>query len=115
MAKAIGRSSLMLVELDKGILAKTTIPTNNHAALRAGFAGFTCNPRWCGSKFVAWRTGKAWKQELEAGKLAVRSTDSLLVPAEEARAADEKPKTQKPGLLTHLAQRQRRMEQAPQL
>lgn len=114
MAKAIGRSNLKLVELDKGVLAKTAIPSDNHAALRAGFAGFTSNPRWCASKFVAWRTGKAWKQALEAGQLAVRSTDSLLVPADEAVVPDEQPQqpSQKPALLPNWARRPGRMQEA---
>ncbi|MGB3496412.1 MAG: hypothetical protein WBA57_27040 [Elainellaceae cyanobacterium] len=120
MAKAIDRSNLNLVELDQGVLAKTAIPENNHAALRSGFAGYTSNPRWSASKFVAWRTGKAWKQALEAGKLAVRSTDSLLVPAEEAVIAEEvaiapeesQTKGQKPTFLSNLIHRSGRMQEA---
>ncbi len=84
MEKAIGRSNLMLVELDEGVLARTSIPSENHSALRAGFAGFTSNPRWCPSKFVAWRTGRSWRDALQKGSLAVRSSDSMLVPSQEA-------------------------------
>lgn len=85
MEKAIGRSNLMLVELDKGVLARTSIPGENHSALRAGFAGYTSNPRWCASKFVAWRTGRSWRDALQNGTLAIRQSDSMLVPAEEAQ------------------------------
>ncbi len=114
MAKAIGCSDLKLVELDEGILAKTAIPLDNHAALRSGFAGYTSNPRWCASKFVAWRTGKAWKQALESGRLAVRSTDFLLVPAEEAVVLDEQQQqeNQKPTLLSNWVRRPSRMQEA---
>jgi hypothetical protein len=53
-------------------------------ALRAGFAGYTANPRWNAVKFHAWKTGRQWRQAYSQGTMVVRSTDSLLVPVEEA-------------------------------
>ena len=78
------RAHLCLVELDQGVMAETTIPTANHAALRAGFAGYTSNPRWTSAKVMAWKTGRKWRQALAQGNLVIRPQDSMLVPVQDA-------------------------------
>lgn len=115
MARAINRSNLLLVELDEGVLAKTSIPSENHAALRAGFAGYTSNPRWCASKFVAWRTGRAWRDALESGRLAVRPDDCMLVPSHEMTPKAAIPRPKKSSFFSHLKHHAGRMQEAAQL
>ncbi|MEB3356449.1 MAG: hypothetical protein VKK04_06960 [Synechococcales bacterium] len=80
MARASDRNN-QLVELDQGVFARTSIPSANHAALRAGFAGYTSNPRWNAAKFRAWRVGRAWRDAVADGRMAIRPGDSLLVAA----------------------------------
>ncbi len=68
------------VDLADNIWLCTDIPQDNHAALRSGFAGYPANPRWTVSKFKAWKTGRRLREALSDGSMAVRQTDSLLVP-----------------------------------
>jgi hypothetical protein len=86
MKKATKHSNKKCVELAEQIFVQTPIPVENHPALRAGFGGYTANPRWCGSKVLAWRTGKAWRAALTDGKLAIRESDRMLVPFAEAHS-----------------------------
>lgn len=115
MEKAIGRSNLMLVELDKGVLARTSIPIDNHSALRAGFAGFTSNPRWCASKFVAWRTGRSWRDALQKGTLVIRQSDSMLVPAEEVQPCAKTQPEKKRKFFGNLRHQAHAMNEAPHM
>jgi hypothetical protein len=79
MLTAIKRNDLMMVDLTESIWTRTIIPQCNHAALRAGFAGYPSNPRWNVAKYQAWKTGRYWREQLAIGKMIVRSTDSMLV------------------------------------
>ena len=115
MAKAISRSNLMLVELDKGVLVRTSIPSENHAALRAGFAGYTANPRWCGSKFVAWRIGRTWRDALESGKLTVRQDDLMLVPSEEVLLQASTQQKKQSSFFSGFRRQVPRINDAPQI
>ncbi len=69
----------LLVDLAENIVAQTTIPITHHAALRAGFAGYPVNPRWCVTKFQAWKTGQKWQEALQKGEMIIRSQDQMLV------------------------------------
>lgn len=93
MTNAPKNRNLMVVELDKGVRVCTPIPSQNHAALRSGFAGYTANPRWNASKFRAWRIGRQWRDAVNTGKMTVRQDDSMLVPASEM-ACDVKRNTE---------------------
>jgi hypothetical protein len=73
-------SKIAVVELAQGIYVRTSIPIENHSALRAGFGGYTANPRWGAAKFLAWKTGRQWRTALAANKMTVRASDSMLVP-----------------------------------
>ncbi|MGB5772048.1 MAG: hypothetical protein WBM32_19600 [Crocosphaera sp.] len=70
-----------VVDLTQDILLHTTIPLDNHAALRSGFAGYPINPRWTVKKVQAWKTGHKLRQALQEGELTIRSSDSMLVPS----------------------------------
>ena len=72
--------NLTVVDLTQDILLHTTIPLDNHAALRSGFAGYPINPRWNTNKIRAWKTGRQLRQGLQEGELIIRSSDSTLVP-----------------------------------
>ena len=72
--------NLTVVDLTKDILLHTTIPLENHAALRSGFAGYPVNPRWNINKVWAWKTGRQLRQALQEGELTIRPSDSMLVP-----------------------------------
>ena len=74
------KANFVVVDLADCIKVRTEIPKENHAALRSGFAGFPFNPRWSSSKLRAWKTGGQLRKALAQGKIAVRSTDLLLVP-----------------------------------
>ena len=56
-----------------------SLPPSCHSALRAGFAGYSTNPRWNGAKLRAWRLGKEWRRALEAGEMKVCGPEHLLV------------------------------------
>jgi hypothetical protein len=75
----------MLVDLAEDIWVCTEIPKENHAALRAGFAGYPMNPRWSVTKFRAWKTGREWREALAKGEMVVRSADSMLVPVSDQK------------------------------
>ncbi|MDJ0579923.1 hypothetical protein [Crocosphaera sp.] len=71
-----------VVDLSQDILLRTTIPLDNHPALRSGFAGYPMNPRWNIKKVRAWKTGLRLRQALQQGDLIIRSSDSMLVPSD---------------------------------
>jgi len=75
----VTNSRVQLVELDEDTLVNTSIPISHHAALRAGFAGYTANPRWSATKFQAWQVGRTWRQALRRGEMTVRDGDRVLV------------------------------------
>lgn len=81
MSETTNRNNLMVVDLAKNVLVRTAISKANHAALRAGFAGYPPNPRWSTTKYLAWKTGCQWRSALAKGEMEVRSQDSMLVPA----------------------------------
>lgn len=85
MLKTTKQQNFMVVDLKEGVKVHTLIPSDNHAALRCGFAGYPINPRWTASKFHAWKTGKQLKESLSSGEMVVRSTDSMLVSVGEAQ------------------------------
>ncbi len=74
---------MMVVDLTENVLVNTPIPSANHAALRSGFAGYPANPRWNAAKYSAWKTGRQLREALASGQMVVRSTDSMLVQANE--------------------------------
>lgn len=92
MSKVTANRNFTIVELTKGVHVRTLIPLENHSALRAGFAGYTANPRWGAAKFMAWKTGRQWRSALARNEMIVRSTDLMLVPAlEQDSSSDEIP------------------------
>lgn len=92
MNKVLKRRNSMVVDIAEGILVNTTISSQQHAALRAGFARYPSNPRWNVAKFHAWKTGRQLRQALSQGEMMVRSTDSMLVKIEEGEeGSDELP------------------------
>ncbi|MEB3831198.1 hypothetical protein [Phormidium sp. CCY1219] len=84
MSKAQNNGNVMVVDLAEGILVGTLMPKDNLPALRSGFAGYPVNPRWSVVKYRAWKTGRRLRESLDAGELMVRSTDSMLIRAEDA-------------------------------
>ncbi|MFW6358617.1 MAG: hypothetical protein ACOC0N_05300 [Chroococcales cyanobacterium] len=70
-----------IVDLADGVFTRTSLPSDSHAALRAGFAGYPSNPRWSASKFRAWKTGRQWRKALANQEMVIRSSDSMLIPA----------------------------------
>ncbi len=82
--------NLKVVKLAKGILVRTQLKSAYIPALRSGFAGYPVNPRWSGVKFIAWKTGKKWRQAFLNGEMVVRSTDSILVYLDELQDSEEK-------------------------
>lgn len=88
MANQHPRLNFTTVELSHNIQVQTSLPPSCHAALRAGFEGYTANPRWTPQKRRAWKQGKQWRSELAANLIEVR--DGLLrTPEAIARAAAE--------------------------
>lgn len=81
MTKTMQPCNYPVVELAEGIFVHTGISDANLPALRSGFAGYPANPRWNAVKFHAWKTGRQLRQALACGEMVVRSTDSMLVPA----------------------------------
>lgn len=61
------------VELTQDINVHTSLPPSCHSALRAGFAGYTDNPRWTPQKRRAWKQGKQWRSDLAANIIQVES------------------------------------------
>lgn len=86
------------VQLSESVMVLTPLDDNCIPALRAGFAGYTANPRWNAIKFHAWKTGRQWRQAYSQGTMVVRSTDSLLVPIEEAEISGVDETEQSPSL-----------------
>jgi hypothetical protein len=80
-----------IAELTPGVYIRTSISAVNHAALRAGFAGYTVNPRWNASKFHAWKTGRQWRNALNSQEMVIRETDSMLVRASEGNSNPPEP------------------------
>jgi hypothetical protein len=80
MSNVLKLRNKMIVDLTEKVFVRTTIPKQNHPALRAGFAGYPANPRWNVSKYHAWKIGCQWREELNQGKMVVRTEDSRLVP-----------------------------------
>ncbi|MGB3533362.1 MAG: hypothetical protein WBA13_07580 [Microcoleaceae cyanobacterium] len=74
------------VQLSENVIVLTPLDESCIPALRAGFAGYTANPRWNAVKFHAWKIGRQWRQAYAEGTMVVRSTDGLLVPVEEAES-----------------------------
>ncbi len=91
MTKIPKNHNLMVVELDQGVMVCTPIPSENHPALRSGFAGYTANPRWNASKFRAWRIGRQWRDDLSSGRMTVRQCDSMLIPTADAEHDVDEP------------------------
>jgi hypothetical protein len=78
-----------IVQLSDQIKVETDFRETHLPALRSGFAGYPANPRWNGSKFVAWKTGRHWRQALQTGTVVVRQSDSMLVVAGDECQATE--------------------------
>jgi hypothetical protein len=68
-----------IVELTQDVHVRTSSPPSCHSALRAGFAGYTDNPRWTPQKRQAWNQGKQWRSELAANLLEIKD-GFLLTP-----------------------------------
>ncbi len=83
MLQTVKETNPMIVKLTDQISVETIISSENHAALRAGFAGYPSNPRWCVIKYRAWKTGVHWRTALENGEMLVRESDSRLISASE--------------------------------
>ena len=78
------KGNFMVVDLAEGVLVGSLMPKDNLPALRSGFAGYPANPRWNVIKYRAWKMGRQLRQSLDEGDLVVRSTDFMLVPAQES-------------------------------
>lgn len=83
MGQALKHRHARVVELTEGVWVNTTIASEQHSALRSGFAGYPSNPRWNVAKFYAWKTGRQWRKALSQGEMVVRAVDSMLVTKEE--------------------------------
>ena len=81
----LGQNSLIVADLTENIWIYTRISPENHPALRSGFAGYRANPRWSAIKYLAWKQGYQWREELSAGRLTIRQSDSQLVAATETQ------------------------------
>jgi hypothetical protein len=78
-AVAEKKQQTFIVDLTEGIYVRTPIPSENHPALRSGFAGYPLNPRWNTAKYRAWKTGKHWRNLLAEEEMVIRVSDSMLV------------------------------------
>ncbi len=85
-AQQNSKGNFMVVDLAEGVLVGSLMPKDNLPALRSGFAGYPANPRWNVIKYRAWKMGRQLRQSLDEGDLVVRSTDFMLVPAQESSA-----------------------------
>jgi len=81
--QTVKETNPMIVKLTDQITVETIINSENHAALRAGFAGYPSNPRWSVTKYSAWKTGAHWRETLQKGEMLVRESDSRLISAKE--------------------------------
>ena len=95
MYNAVKPRNRMVVELTEKVLVRTTIPKENHPALRSGFAGYPANPRWNVRKYRTWKIGCQWREDLNKGEKIVRSQDSMLVSVvnTEAKVRSKKSKS----------------------
>ncbi len=91
MAKNLQNRNFTVVELAQGIFVQTPIPPENHSALRAGFAGYTANPRWGANKFLAWKMGRQWRSALDRQEMVVRAHDAMLIPRQQAEQNPDPP------------------------
>ncbi len=94
MANQHPRLNFTNVELAHNIQVQTSLPPSCHAALRAGFAGYTDNPRWTPQKRRAWKQGKHWRSELLANLIEIK--DGLLLTQETLDQASIQPVPQAP-------------------
>ena len=85
--------NLKVVKLTEEILVDTKLKNSYIPALRSGFVGYPLNPRWSGVKFLAWKTGRQWREALTNGEMVVRSTDSRLVYVDKVPNSQEEPYT----------------------
>ena len=79
----LGQNSLIVADLTENIWIYTRISPENHAALRSGFAGYRANPRWSATKYLAWKQGYQWREDLSIGRLTIRQSDSQLLATTE--------------------------------
>ncbi|MGK7928919.1 MAG: hypothetical protein AB4290_27395 [Spirulina sp.] len=86
---------LRVIELSDTVKIETNIADIYLPALRAGFVGCPTNPRWTAIKFHAWKVGRQWRNELNAGELKVRASDSLLVHRDEEEISATPKRSQK--------------------
>ena len=86
MAETNQQPDVLLVELNPEVRVKTPLPPSCHSALRAGFAGYSTNPRWNNAKLRAWKLGREWREALAAGTMQVYGPDSVLMTQEERSA-----------------------------
>ena len=100
------KNKLMVVQLTEKVWIYTEISSENHAALRSGFAGYPSNPRWNVIKYHAWKIGRQWREELSQGTMEIRSSDSMLVSIEEKERECKKPNLQTGWLTNHLSLKQ---------
>ena len=89
MGQALKHRHARVIELTEGVWVNTTIASEQHSALRSGFAGYPSNPRWNVTKFYAWKTGRQWRKALSQGEMVVRTVDSMLVTKEETEDNSE--------------------------
>lgn len=85
------QNKLKKVQLSDGVLVYTPLDEVCIPALRSGFAGYPVNPRWNAMKFHAWKMGRQWRDALVRGEMAVRSTDSLLIPVQKTEESTDSP------------------------
>ena len=85
------------VELTQDINVHTSLPPSCHSALRAGFAGYTDNPRWTPQKRRAWKQGKQWRSDLAANVIHVENGLLMTQEAQKfapgAIASEQEPST----------------------
>jgi hypothetical protein len=91
MVNTLNLRDEIVVDLTDKVFVRTVIPKENHAALRSGFAGYPANPRWNITKYHAWKKGCQWRENLNRGKMVIRTEDSMLVPISEAQIIENKP------------------------
>ena len=83
MAEMKKQPDILLVDLAPEVRVKTPLPPSCHSALRAGFAGYSTNPRWNNAKLNAWKLGREWREALATGEMQVCGPDFLLMTQEE--------------------------------
>jgi hypothetical protein len=91
MADERQQSNFCVVELNPQVLVRTSLPPISHSALRAGFAGYTDNPRWTPLKRQAWKQGRQWREAIAQGQLSVREADGMLLTADAPKLSELPP------------------------